>query len=227
VVSVYALPMTILTDLTVTAPQNVGLICPNVRCGRAMTRFYWTLVRPHMNEGMQCEYCNTSMADGWDFNAACQFEVESTSAPLLDVDTALNASWFHATSKENWAEAIVNIEDYYLGNLYIHAGTREAAMERISDEMANASHLNRSYFLHEIKLTAGTTMAPHILSDTNDWPNTTKEEYDRYSRRPNNWDSEIRQWDSARYVNRWEIAGSLSILVDATKIQVVNTKKLA
>jgi len=224
--------MTILTDLTVTKPQNVGIICPNTRCGRAMTRFYWTLVRPRLNEGMQCEYCNTSMSDGWDFNTACQFEVESTSAPLLDVDTALATTWFHATTRENWAEAIVNRdseEDGLPGNFYIHAGTREAAMERIRDEMGNDQTYRRdnSYFLHEIKLVAGTTIAPHILADTNDWPNSTEEKFVFYNRRQDNWDTEIRQWDATRYVNRWEIAGSISIIVDATKIQVVNTTKLA
>lgn len=211
--NVYAGPMAIRTDLLVASPNETGVVCPNDNCGKRITRRSWGQQRSKASYWMlSCQYCGKQTKTTFGMED-CWVDVDSRSEKLLNDDVAKTARWFHATTRENWAEEIATIGEK--GTFILHAGTREAAMERAKDGIRTKG---TTYYVHELTLNADAELAPHILYDENNWPM-----YD--SRHTEEWDEEIHRYDAARYVNIWEAPGSVSILVKGTKVQVVKTTK--
>jgi len=215
--NVYAELMTILTDLTVAAPNNTGFVCPNPACGAEMSRRSWGQQRKHYSFGLNCTSCKKMVKEGtfsYNKNAfageVCPIRVVSRSAHLMNKEEVPQERWFHATKRGNWAEAIQSASTSERGGLMVHVGDRETAMERAKD-----TFWNRTFYLYEVSIAPDTRILDGIVDDENSWP-TFKEEMEGE-------DANFPEYvgvDAVRYVNRYEAPGSISLLVDAKKLIV-------
>jgi hypothetical protein len=216
--------MTILLDYDVAPTDMVGLICPNTNCGKHMTRREWGTKRDlaAFGDRITCQHCENDKDNTFrEFTPDdCKVDVESRSADLVNAAPARAATWYHATTRENWDKNIL-VRKPQEGDLFVHLGTKSAAVERIHDSL---DHKGGTFYLHEVKLVEDANLASHILSDGNCWPTHTNSD-ERYadSWEPVDWKNEIQAYDAVRYLNRWETPGSVSMLARATKIQVVKS----
>jgi len=215
--NVYAEPMTILTDLTVAAPNNTGFVCPNPACGAEMSRRSWGQQRKRYSFGLNCTSCKKMVKDGafsYNKNAfageVCPIRVVSRSAHLMNKEEVPQERWFHATKRGNWAEAIQSASTSERGGLMVHVGDRETAMERAKD-----TFWNRTFYLYEVSIAPDTHILDGIVDDENSWPTFKEEMEGEAANFP-----EYVGVDAVRYVNRYEAPGSISLLVDATKLTV-------
>ena len=214
--------MTILLDYDVAPADMVGLICPNTNCGKHMTRREWGTKRDLAAYGdlITCQHCENDADNTFrEFTPDnCKVDVESRSAELIEDSAARTTVWYHATTRENWDKNIL-VRNPREGDLYVHLGTKSAAIERIHDSL---DHKGGEFYLYEVTLMEDTNLASHILSDDNVWPTHTNSD-ERYadSWEPVDWKNEIQVHDAVRYLNRWETPGSVSMLARASKIQVV------
>lgn len=127
----------------------------------------------------------------------------------LRADNVRGSVWYHATHHENWLERMLEL-DGPENSVLLHIGSVESALDRAN--VRNYDHL------YAVKIDPSAVISPSIVDDSNDWPETVKmipqygtgEEYK----------------DVTRYVNRYEIPGSISLLVDSRMLKVVSTKKI-
>lgn len=103
--------------------------------------------------------------------------------------------WYHATTTVDWPR----------GRFLAHIGSKESALDR-----ARCMKYDRLYRL-EIDISA--EWSPHIVADDNFWPTDPERKNDR--------ETELFR-DVTRYVNRYEIPGSVSLLADTLYLKVVD-----
>lgn len=130
-----------------------------------------------------------------------------TSAHLLDKENAMNNIWFHTTTRENWEAKIKNPQDSKVP--FVHAGTFEAAMERFEDQK------NVYGWVYELRMAPDCELADDVYVDLDRWDYWADgifEPEDREQEKPKH---------ALRYVNRWEAAGSISLMLDPRKMEVV------
>jgi hypothetical protein len=209
--------MTILTDLTVAAPNNTGFVCPNPECGAEMSRRSWGQQRKRYSFGLNCASCKKMVKDGsfsYNKNAfageVCPVRIASRSAHLMRKEEVPQERWFHATKRSNWAEVIQSASASERGGLMVHLGNRETAMERAKD-----TFWNRRFYLYEVSIAPDARVLDGIVDDENSWPAFKDEMEGEDAQFPEFIDA-----DAIRYVNRYEAPGSISLLVDATKLTV-------
>lgn len=94
-------------------------------------------------------------------------------------------TWWHGTAKADWGNAVPD-------NVYVHVGSKGSARFIAPAE--------RGYF-YRVRLKPHAVFDPHIYIDENDWP-MWDVDYDALSRGV-----------AARYVNKVEVPGSISVLV--------------
>lgn len=147
-----------------------------------------------------------------------KFETESadlkvlpTSAPLMSEEFAKDAIWYHATVVPNWHEAVSE------AGVYVHAGSRAAALERAADKFFPYGQkiTDRTIYLWKLSINSDAVVASDILSDENQWPT---------------WVTGCTQkhlgGDVQRYLNRWESPGSISVLADPRAFNVISVKEV-
>lgn len=132
---------------------------------------------------------------------------------LFDIQNVYNTVWYHASKKENWLDNIISLQDPPV----VHLGSRETALSRLNDyEYSNS--LVKSYdtgdkwFLYSVKINSDSYVSNRVWEDADkDFPRTVDELLmSKYV------------FDIIRYVNFWERPGSISLLANPLKIQVVN-----
>lgn len=184
-----------------------GVGCP--KCGEGITgrqasEMLWA-------EYVSCKKCDT----GFDLaEAKVQVKKGSPSYKFLRKEEVLKATWYHATSKENWIEeGYQEIEDFFdngdskgEGDFEVHVGTEAAAYDRALSEYAGHDSRAEPFYLYEVRLDPSSSIANDIADDEN---------------------SEVLEGSSddvVRYVNRYEDMASISLAVKSSKIQILGKR---
>lgn len=127
-----------------------------------------------------------------------------------------DALWYHATAIENWADAILDNPEEIL----VHVGSLESATAR-------AGMGSRGQYMNVLRIKSGFEIAPSVVGDINRWPETYRETQrivkSQFWRHEQNY---MNFSDVTRYVNRYEIPGSISLLMRASAVDVVETYRL-
>ncbi len=141
-----------------------------------------------------------------DFGNHTVVDVLAKDAKFLDSARTLGASWYHATSRENWLSDVTDHEDEWFVPL-VHLGTEMAA----ADRMRFYRWLPKTY-MYKVRLKDDTVLSPDIFEDEDDWPETPDD-----------------LWDGTqafRYVNGFEAVGSISLLVNPLHLIVEEVQVL-
>ena len=174
-----------------------------------------------METHMRCAH--NAWVNGSPFRCACGESIsvaDSTltiipaSAPLLTDENVKSITWFHATNVYNWLEEVsfdYGDEDEDMLRPYVHLGSKEAALE-----LAKWKYLeendddNDMFYLWQVTLNVEAVLADVILEDNNDWFYEVT-------------DSARKSLgaDAVRYLNKWESAGSISLLADPRYLTAV------
>jgi len=123
------------------------------------------------------------------------------SLKYLDPAEVFNNYWWHTTDKNNWFNDIRNYHGMWEQDMpMVHLGTFNAACDR--GRWEGYSNLFR------IRLKNSAKILPEVWDDATIWPSLAVE-YD---------------YDIIRYINRWESAGSISLLVNPNAMIVAETR---
>ena len=181
-------------------------------CGKHSTKSMETHMRyahnalyGHQHEPFLCACGRTiSIADS-------TLTVTPSSAPLLNDETAKNITWFHATNIYNWLEEISFRDDENTQRPYVHLGAKAAALELAQWKyLEDNDDDNDSFYLWQVTLNVEAILADGLLEDHNDWfyevTDSTRKALGA---------------DAVRYLNKWESAGSISLLADPRYLTAV------
>lgn len=149
------------------------------------------------------------------------------SIPFLDKGVTKSQSWFHATTVPNWHEKVTNLsEDLYPEDLHhdgrdetllVHLGTMESAWKRFKDLYTDYSwEESQQWTLYEVEIAADAVIADDVVADADDDAPTRAYEC-----------SENYQADGVtRYLNSYEIPGSISLLANTHSFRIVDAVPL-
>lgn len=131
-----------------------------------------------------------------------------------------SASWYHMTMRSNWREGILDAGSDG-DTVMVHLGTLESAMRRALDvtygDYVASDH--DAWTLHEVKLNRRVEVAPKLGQDeVNGFPRTAREA------KSNEVYSAV---GVTRYLNLYEIAGSVSLLANARSFEVVSSRTVS
>lgn len=122
-------------------------------------------------------------------------------------------TWWHATQSPGWVESLVEYHDSDRLAPYVHVGSKESAcaLAEMSDRRPN-----QVWYMNQIKLDVRRfKVSAKVFEDQNYWPEDHKdvEAFKDFS-------------EITRYVNRYEIPGSVSLLVDYRSVKVEKVYRL-
>ena len=124
---------------------------------------------------------------------------------------------------EDWAEQIVDRDNAIgEGNTLVHVGLETAARERIETQGMRSVEVTESY-LYEVRLKPEVLMAEEVSEDENVWQVETGTMRCSFGATH----SLIPAGGALRYLNRWEAPGTISLIVDATMLEVVSVTKVS
>lgn len=201
-------------ELEAADPGMSGIKCGECHAPFTAEEYNKALGGANFDE-LQCTNCKeiTYSVDSFDV------VVSPESIPMVEDENVRTATWFHATTVENWHEVVsgegdpdMNWEDHTgKGDttIMVHIGSKAAAEDR-----ARVDFYDEEWFLHEITLNDGVEIAPVIMPDEE-----TKVPERAYQ-------CEGRDYSAAgvtRYLNAYESPGSISLLVNPHAITVVKT----
>lgn len=134
-----------------------------------------------------------------------------SSAPLLNDETVRGITWFHATNVYNWLEEVNFEDDDDMRRPYVHLGSKEAALELAKWKyLEDNDDDNDMFYLWQVTLNVDAVLADGVLEDNNDWfyevTGSTRGALGA---------------DAVRYLNKWESAGSISLLADPRYLSAV------
>lgn len=199
----FSITETIVPSVMDAADESV-FACPI--CHRAMNDREAQRLRDWM--GVPCGGCgNVFDIDNVSLN------VSPLSAPLLDKSEVKQRTWFHTTNVQNWLPAVTEAKKY------VHLGSLDSALERASDTYYNQTAEwkieNPTSFLWEITIKPEAVVSDDVMQDENKW-------FDAVS----DCTTKHLGGDVQRYLNRWEAAGSISLLVDPRQIEAVKVTQI-
>lgn len=155
----------------------------------------------NVSEVMGCPNCGLSVR-----KADCDILVRPSSERYRDLDAVMSSSWFHFTFVDDWFNVVTG-----KGQLTpaVHVGTFDAAVERGRDAINYYDTPTND--LYEIRFKPGTKFDDLIHSD-----------------KENRWEERASDlpYDAARYVNKYESPGSISIICDPRVLEVVAVHNL-
>lgn len=154
-----------------------------------------------------CSQCGAGVYDSHQDENSDNFvlDIEAESAALLAKDEVLSQRFYHVTHQADWLSWLEE------GSVpLVHIGTKRSAGER-GDCLA--SYSVKDLYLYEVTLPPDTVIADDVLEDENDWPLSVEKLAHWYKLPPVN---------AMRYVNFFEAPGSISLLVDPRKIDIVS-----
>ena len=161
---------------------------------------------------LACETCG-------DAQAGC-ITVAPSSAHLLQKTAVKESVWYHATYVEDWFEKVSTGHGMKRETgdfLYIHVGTEDASRDLADSKYFTHPRDGERIMLYKLKVKSDAVLAPSILNDIETW-------WD-YSSVTAETNTAI-GGDAVRYLNRWESPGSISLLVDARMLELVNVEEL-
>lgn len=126
---------------------------------------------------------------------------------LLNLDKAQDQPfWYHATNVQEWPKVQTLLP---VNHWLAHIGSKESALDR-------ANH-QKYTLLYKVVIDPDALWSPCVTDDWNEWPT---HEVDLHREVFYNF-SEV-----TRYVNRYEIPGSISLLVASKHIRVVGCEEI-
>jgi hypothetical protein len=150
-----------------------------------------------------CHACKKlAMWDGF----AMPYEADVNRAEahfLVDEEAVREARWYHSTFSADWQTEAQE------AGVFIHAGTKDAAEERINhiseyDEM-------QTRYIYELRVKPQAKLNEANLFDGDDFPKTPSEAAGTL----------MPAEGISRYVNQWEAAGSVSLISTLDNFEVV------
>lgn len=181
-------------------------------CGKHSTKSIETHMRyahnalyGHRHEPFICACgMNISIADN-------TLTIIPSSATLLNDETAKSITWFHATNIYNWLEEINFQDDEDTQRPYVHLGSKEAALELAKWKyLEDNDDDDDTFYLWQVTLNVEAVLAGSVLEDNNDWFYEV-----------NDATRKALGADAVRYLNKWESAGSISLLADPRYLTAV------
>lgn len=158
---------------------------------------------------INCEHCGHTMNWGDMQEPPYLVEVNRTEAHLIQNREAIKEqTWFHGTTVDNWAAEIAAVD------VFIHAGTNHAALERLE---ISGAFSDAPQYVYELRIKPETKIDSNVYWDDNKFP----EILDHRTA------STINKSKIALYVNQWESPGSVSIIESFHQFEVVGMKEVA
>lgn len=154
-----------------------------------------------------CEHCGHKM-NWYAVEPPYIVEVNRAEAHLLqNRETAKKQTWFHGTTVDNWAAEIAE------AGVFIHAGTNNAALERLK---ISGQVSNEQQYVYELRMKPETQVNSTVYWDDNHFPESLNHHND----------NSVKRTEVALYVNQWESPGSVSIIGAFDKFEVVNMHRM-
>lgn len=207
----------------VAQPGESGVSCP--QCSAPLSITLMRSLPYHDGATFTCPSCTVAQLVDSLYLTNHQPKVLYEDAELLSsVDAVRSRTWFHATKKHKWLPELRRTWDEESGAKLIHVGSYEAAVERalVMQHLDYLNHMDSSedWSIHEVRLAADTIVSDEIMWDDNDAaPEWETDEvsflYPGYSFK-----------GVTRYVNSFELPGSISLLVNSRRIRVKSSRKL-
>lgn len=153
----------------------------------------------------ECPGCDETL-DLWE----CQSSVLPRYQKYEDADNCKYETWWHASTLPDWLR---NWD--YKESSAVHIGSKESALER------KAQLQLQTYYLYEVKLKLDTIWHEEILQEDTIFYDRISTPKTMYARRPNGWKK-----TAYRYVNKFEVPGSISIMTYPENIEICDVRKL-
>lgn len=132
-------------------------------------------------------------------DAKIRVEPGTESHRFIDPKEVTKAVWYHATAQEDWLEK---------GDPFqVHVGLEAAAFDRALSILAPHSASAKPFYLYEVSLDADATVDSEISAEG--------ENYEI---------SGAGDGDVIRYVNRYEAPGTVSLLLNSSKLKVTGKR---
>jgi len=146
----------------------------------------------------ECGECGAVMHNSVD----CGALLRRSEVLFFSDDEVRKNTWYHSSDSPDWAEAVQN------GTITaIHAGSLKAAEDRVT----GLGRRNETTWIYELRIKSTATVDPSIYNDD-----------------PRHHESVYGENRShvARYLNLFEDTGSISVLVDASQVEIVGRTKV-
>lgn len=185
---------------------------------------------PHCKAHFRRRQEHKLMTEYWGTCKVCGKEVDTDTTELsilpdyqkfLVKRNLFNRVWYHATDKEDWEDGIRKastliyypMQKKYMERpdehrMFVHLGSKETAARRSKD-------LNGLPFLYKVMLLPTANVSPTMFADNNRWPYWLGERV-----AGGQTFTEVN-----RYVNRYEVPGSVSLLAAYGSYRVVERVK--
>lgn len=161
-----------------------------------------------------CPEC-ANECSGYDVGVALRVD----SKKFLNKQEVLDTKWFHTSTYENW-EATVGHQAAE-GRDYVHLGTKDAARER--NEIVAVNIDDDPLYIYEIEIDRSSSIEDKVYYedpfDNRDLPKvqgSNSSDVTKASDEPG----------ITRYVNHFESPGSISLVVDPSKIRILSKTRV-
>lgn len=148
------------------------------------------------------DYATCSCGKWYDIGEAkVELLPDNPSHKFLKPEAVYEATWYHATWKDNWLETNDDGDESFS----IHVGTEQASYDRgIGEYVSRVPKHDGEFYLYEVRVKPEAPIAKDIADDDNG--------------------VEAEDGEVVRYINRWEDMASISLAVPSDKVEIVSKK---
>lgn len=170
---------------------------------------------------LACNFCGEHFSKDQEFiamssyNATCRYCLENCEASemlltilpgyqkYLKISAVKDEEWYHATWRDDWMGDLEGFHQYKNKIPMVHIGSKESALDR-----ADAAGYDRMY---SMRLKPGAKISRYVVEDDNLWPVYLDEIDTTFEKGYSN---------VTRYINRYEVPGSISLLADYSQLEI-------
>lgn len=153
----------------------------------------------------ECPGCFETL-DLWE----CRSSVLPRYQKYENIDNCVTETWWHASALPDW----LRNWDFKESSI-VHIGSKESALER-------KAQLNlKTYYLYEVTIDFKTKWHPEVLQEDTSFYDLISDPEALKKRRPKGWDKTV-----YRYVNKFEVSGSISLMTHPQNIHIQDVRKL-
>ena len=164
----------------------------NCKCGAYLTR---SQTEELCYQATKCTVCQKRINNISELAAP---SISHDSARFLEDEEIRKASWFHITTDPEWASNVSENAELPV----VHVGTENAAQDRLTMIQDDLRYGDKVY-MYEVKVKPDIDIIPEVRGDGNDFQAKTAVAREAEER-----------GKITRYVNSWEDAGSISLLIE-------------
>lgn len=176
----------------------------NCKCGAYLSR---SQTEELCYQSTTCRVCQKRINNISELAAP---SISHDSQRFLDDEEVRNASWFHITTDPEWASNVSEKVELPV----VHVGTENAAQDRLTMIQDDLRYGDKVY-MYEVKVKPEIDIIPEVTGDGDQFQAKTA------SARENHQRGRI-----SRYVNSWEDAGSISLLIEGNMFSVVSRTEI-